>query len=97
MKKYLNSLNSFSFMAYVELIGFIAGLSTTIAFIPQVVKTWKTKSTKDISLKMYILFCFGICLWALYGVLNGLISIIIANTMTIILAVMILGMKIKYG
>ncbi|GIR50383.1 MAG: hypothetical protein CM15mP59_1250 [Flavobacteriaceae bacterium] len=50
-----------------ELIGFIAAVCTTFAFLPQVIKVWKTKQTKDLSLRMYTIMFIGICLWFVYG------------------------------
>ena len=83
-------------MVYVEVIGFLAGILTTIAFIPQVIKVWKTKSTKDISLIMFIVLCTGIFLWLVYGILISSLPVILANIVTFILALIILIFKIKY-
>lgn len=80
----------------VNLIGMLAGTFTTAALIPQVVQVWKTKSTKDISLVMYIIFTIGVALWLTYGVALSALPIIIANSITLMLAVSILAMKIKY-
>ena len=84
-------------MDYTELIGFLAAIGTTISFLPQALKTIKTKSTKDISLSMYLLLCVGLALWLVYGFLIKSLPIIAANTLTLALGVMILFMKIKYG
>ena len=62
-----------------ELIGFIAAVCTTFAFLPQVIKVWKTKQTKDLSLRMYTVMFIGICLWFVYGLRINSLSIIIAN------------------
>ena len=82
---------------YNEWIGFAAGACTTLAFIPQVVEVWRTRSVGDISLGMYIIFCTGLCLWAFYGVVIGSLSMILANGCTLILALAILSMKIAWG
>ena len=81
----------------IDLLGYIAGTLTTIAFIPQFLKAWKTKSTKDISLSMFLMFTIGVGLWLIYGIIKKDYPIIAANTVTVTLAAMILAMKIKYG
>ena len=65
-----------------ELIGFIAAVCTTFAFLPQVIKVWKIKQTKDLSLRMYTVMFIGICLWFVYGLRINSLSIIIANIVT---------------
>ncbi len=65
-----------------ELIGFIAAVCTTFAFLPQVIKVWKTKQTKDLSMRMYIIMFIGICLWFVYGSRINSLSIILANIVT---------------
>ena len=65
-----------------ELIGFIAAVCTTFAFLPQVIKVWKTKQTKDLSLRMYIVMFIGIFLWFVYGLRINSLSIILANIVT---------------
>jgi MtN3 and saliva related transmembrane protein len=81
---------------FVELLGIIAGILTTVSFLPQLVKIVKSKSAKDISLLMFLIFTLGILLWLLYGILTLTLAIIIANSVTIILALSILILKIKY-
>ena len=65
-----------------ELIGFIAAVCTTFAFLPQAIKVWKTKKTKDLSLRMYTVMFIGICLWFVYGLRINSLSIILANVVT---------------
>lgn len=77
-----------------EWIGFLAGSLTTISFIPQVIKVWKTHSTHDISLIMYSLFCIGVFVWVIFGILIGSISVVLFNAITLVLALIILGFKI---
>jgi MtN3 and saliva related transmembrane protein len=84
-------------MDTVTMIGFIAGALTTIAFLPQLTKTWKTKSTEDVSLAMLVTFTSGVLLWLIYGLLIDAPPIIAANTVTLLLASAILALKIKYG
>ena len=81
---------------YVIYIGFFSGFCTTIAFVPQAYKVWKTKSTKDISLLMFVVFTTGIVGWLIYGILSDNLPIIIANIITFFLALSILIAKIKF-
>jgi len=74
----------------VEIIGFVAALLTTYAFVPQVVKVWKSKSSKGVSVSMYLVLLLGVFLWGVYGYLIDSMSIMIANTVTGLLQVMIL-------
>jgi MtN3 and saliva related transmembrane protein len=83
-------------MESANTLGFIAGILTTVAFIPQVVKIWKSKHTQDISLGMFAIFSAGVFLWLLYGVQIGATPVVIANTVTLGLALTILIFKIKY-
>lgn len=80
----------------VENLGYIAGFFTTIAFLPQVIKVWRTKSTKDISIWMFLIFTTGVLLWLIYGLLIINYSLIIANTITLILSISILIAKILF-
>jgi MtN3 and saliva related transmembrane protein len=79
------------------LVGFIAGLFTTLAFVPQVLKIWHTKSAKDVSLLAFAAFTLGVALWLLYGILQEEPPMILWNSVTLALAVAIIGMKLKYG
>lgn len=79
-----------------EIIGLIAAVLTTSAFVPQVYKTWKTKSAGNISLTMYIAMFIGILLWLVYGIHINSIAMIVANIVTAILTFIILVFKIKY-
>ncbi len=83
-------------MLNVDWLGLAAGLLTTIAFIPQVIKNWQTKSAHDISLGMFSLFSSGVFLWLLYGIAIESTPIIIANSITLLLALTILGLKIRF-
>jgi MtN3 and saliva related transmembrane protein len=80
----------------IELIGIVAGILTTISFLPQVIKTWRYRSAKDLSLTMFICFCLGVFLWLIYGIYVNSKPIIIANFVTFILAGTILYFKITY-
>ncbi|WP_017304791.1 SemiSWEET transporter [Spirulina subsalsa] len=78
-------------------VGLLAGALTTISFLPQVLKTWKSKSAKDISLGMFLTFCLGVLLWIIYGVAVEDLPVIVTNVATLILAGMVLGLKLKYN
>ena len=82
---------------YIAIIGLIAGTCTTISFLPQVIKTIKTKKTKDISMSMYIVLATGILLWMIYGILIKDLPVILANSISFVLAISVLILKIKYG
>ena len=77
------------------ILGFTAAICTTIAFIPQAVKVYRTKHTKDISLGMFSLLNLGFVLWLIYGIILNSYPIILANAVTIIFAVYILITKIR--
>ncbi len=87
----------FNFMTKITLIGFLAATCTTLAFLPQVVKTIKSRQTKDISLGMYLIFTMGLVLWLAYGILIQAPPIIIANVVTLFLALWILILKMRHG
>ena len=84
-------------MELFTILGLTAGMLTTVSFLPQVIKTWKMRETKDISLLMYIVLCTGIILWIVYGILIKDLPLIVANSFSLILASIILFFKIKYN
>jgi MtN3 and saliva related transmembrane protein len=84
-------------MQLAELTGSLAAIFTTSAFIPQVWQVWRSKHTKDISLAMYALFTSGVALWLAYGILLLAWPIIIANSITLLLAGSVLILKLKFG
>ena len=81
----------------LNVLGFVAGVLTTAAFVPQVVKIRRTRSARDISLGMYAAFTTGVVLWLAYGVALGSTPIIVANAFTLVLALAVLVMKLRYG
>ena len=83
--------------SYVEILGFVAAFLTTTAFVPQAIKTIRTKETHAISAVMYTMVTTGIGLWLIYGLLITSWPLIIANTISFVLSALILGMKFKYG
>ena len=84
-------------MNTTDWIGSAAAILTTTAFIPQAWKIWHTRHTVDISLVMYALFTLGVALWLTYGILLMSWPIIIANSITLVLAGTVLLMKLKFG
>jgi MtN3 and saliva related transmembrane protein len=78
-------------------LGLIAGTLTTGAFVPQVFRTWKTKSTKDLSLPMLASFSTGVLCWLIYGIWIDSLPIIVTNGVTFVLAITNLILKIRYG
>lgn len=81
----------------IEILGLIAGILTTAAYVPQVFKTWRLKTAGDISLLMISLTSGGIFLWFLYGLSIGSLPVTVANLITCILTLTVLVMKIRYG
>lgn len=77
-------------------VGLAAGFCTTIAFVPQVIHTWRTRSTEDISLSTFAIFFVGVLLWLLYGILRQDIAMIAANAVTLVLAGIMLVLKLRY-
>ncbi|WP_420560036.1 SemiSWEET transporter [Tepidicaulis sp.] len=84
-------------MDHITLIGMSAGTLTTLAFLPQVVRAWRTRSTADVSLLMFLAMCLGIVLWLIYGLLAGDMPLIVANSITLVLAGAILVAKFRFG
>jgi MtN3 and saliva related transmembrane protein len=78
-------------------IGSLAAMLTTLSFVPQVWKTWRTRDVSGISLVMYAAFTTGVGLWLVYGLMLGEMPIIVANAITFTLALLILAMRIRYG
>jgi MtN3 and saliva related transmembrane protein len=82
-------------MTLLNFIGTLAGVLTTVAFIPQVSKAWRTGRTEDISLWMFILFSAGVFLWLIYGIVLEAWPIVIANGITLLLSLSILYLKLR--
>jgi len=80
----------------VDFLGLAAGTLTTIAFVPQVVKLWRSRSTRDISLGMFVTFSIGVALWLLYGLAIHAWPIVLANAVTLLLALTILILKLRH-
>jgi MtN3 and saliva related transmembrane protein len=80
----------------MEILGYLAGMLTTIAFVPQVLQIYKTKSAEDVSLSMFLIFTLGVILWLIYGIKTNALPVVLANTFTLILSLIILFFKYKY-
>lgn len=95
----VNNYSTFGKNLFVEpakILGLIAGFLTTVAFVPQVVKTWRSKSARDLSLVMFSLFCTGVFLWMIYGIMIDELPVILWNVITLILALIILFFKLRF-
>ncbi|WP_200825074.1 MULTISPECIES: SemiSWEET transporter [Aquimarina] len=80
----------------IEILGLVAAILTTTAFLPQVYKTWKTKSTDSLSLSMLYIFVTGVLCWLIYGFLINSVPIILANFITAISGFLLLYFKYRY-
>lgn len=83
-------------MNHTELIGYVAAALTTFAFVPQVFHTWRLRTAHGISLGMYAIFSSGVALWLIYGLLLDAWPLIIANAVTLALALSILVLKLRF-
>lgn len=77
-------------------IGSVAAVCTTVSFLPQLIRVWRRKSARDISLTMFLFFSFGVACWLIYGIGIGSGPITAANTVTLALALAILVLKVRY-
>lgn len=80
---------------FSNLIGYPAAFLTTIAFVPQAWKSWRTRDLSGISLPMYALFTLGVALWLAYGIVLGSVPIMLGNGVTLALASVVLALKIR--
>ncbi len=81
----------------IMILGLIAGACTTFATLPQIMKSWRTKNARDVSLETYALLAVGTCLWLLYGIFLRDIPIIAANIIALVLSSTMIYLKIRYG
>lgn len=81
---------------WVQMLGFAAGAMTTAAFVPQVVKTWRSRSSGDISLGMYAVLTCGVSSWLVYGLLVKDWPVVAANGVTLVLVAAMLAMKLVF-
>lgn len=83
-------------MDIVETLGLAAGFLTTVAYVPQVVKIWRSKSARDVSLRTFAALTLGIAAWLAYGIAKHDVPLVLWNAVTLVLAGAILAMKLKY-
>ncbi len=83
-------------MALIDILGLMAGTLTTLAFLPQVMQIWQSRSARDISMGWLILFITGITLWLIYGLFTRALPVILANGITLVLTLIILFFKLKF-
>ena len=82
--------------AAVTILGLVAGTLTTLSFLPQLLKAWKSRSTHDISIGMFLLLAVGIMLWIVYGIVTADVPVIVANAVTLVFVSLILALKLRY-
>ena len=80
-----------------DVVGYAAGFLATAAFVPQVAKTFRERSARDLSLGMYVLFCAGVGLWLLYGLLIASWPVVVSNAVTLVLSGAVLILKLRHG
>lgn len=83
-------------MDYITVVGLVAAALTVASFFPQLMKVFKTRSTRDISLGMFSIFCVAVFTWSAYGVLTNDLPVIIANVLVFLQALVIVAFKVKY-
>ena len=84
-------------MELTDVLGYVAGALTTIALIPQAWRSFRTKDVSGISLRMYCIFTLGVAIWLAYGIVLGETPMILANSVSLVLACAVLAMKLRYG
>jgi MtN3 and saliva related transmembrane protein len=84
-------------MELSDVLGYIAAFLTSVSFVPQAWRTFRTKDVSGISLKMYSVFTAGVAVWLAYGIVLGEVPMMIANSLTLLLACAVLVMKLRYG
>ena len=87
---------SFEYLIGPNTFGFVAAALTTIAFLPQVIKTWRTKKAEDVSIVMLLLFITGLLFWIVYAIQTNALPVLIANIITFIFNTIILTLKLVY-
>lgn len=81
----------------VNAIGMFAAVCTTISFVPQLIRVWRLRSAREISLTMFLVFSVGVFLWLVYGIAIRSVPVILANAVTLALSLAILALKVKFG
>ncbi len=80
----------------VTILGLVAGTLTTLSFLPQLLKAWKSRSTHDISIGMFSMLAAGVLLWLVYGLVTADIPVTVANAITLVFVALILVLKLRY-
>jgi MtN3 and saliva related transmembrane protein len=83
-------------VSILTLAGYLAAVCTTLSFVPQLVRVWRLRSARDISLLMFLVFSFGVFLWLIYGISIHSIPIMLANAVTLALSLAILTLKLRF-
>lgn len=84
-------------MQVSDMLGYAAATLTTLSFVPQAWRTFRTKDVSGISLKMYTVFTLGVAVWLAYGIVLGEAPMMLANGLTLVLACAVLIMRLRYG
>ena len=84
-------------MSIATLVGLAAALFTTSAFVPQVVRAWRTRSTRDLSYGTFVTYAVGLSMWLAYGMMIGDVPLMLSNGTTLLLALTIIGLKLRHG
>ncbi len=84
-------------MNNIEIIGFVAGILVAISLVPQVIKSWKTRSTKDVALSWSIINLSGQVLWIIYGVYIDSASLVIMSSIALVMNIFMVTLKLKFG
>jgi len=84
-------------MPIATIVGLAAALFTTTAFLPQVIRAWRTRSTRDLSYGTFVTYAIGLAMWLAYGVMIRDAPLILSNGTTFLLALAILGLKLRHG
>jgi MtN3 and saliva related transmembrane protein len=84
-------------MPITTLVGLAAALFTTTAFLPQVIRAWRTRSTRDLSYGTFVTYAIGLAMWLIYGVMIRDVPLMLSNGTTFLLALTILGLKLRHG
>ncbi len=83
-------------MSLTPIIGYAAATLSTVSFVPQVWKTWKSRTAQDLSLAMLLTFSLGVLLWLVYGLAIGATPVVVANAVTLVLALALVAMKLTF-
>jgi len=84
-------------MSFIDILGYVAGILVVISLLPQTMKSWKTKKTRDISLTRYVIYVTGLILWIIYAIIINNGPVAVMNSVGLILALTILYLKLRYG